>query len=63
VPAVARDLSLFAPSIFTELAAILVSSRRNAHAGKVRTLFLVLRCHDNLLMIFESRMVVQSYEA
>jgi hypothetical protein len=49
MPAVARNLSLVTPSVFTELAAILVSAWRNAHARKVRTLFLVLRCHNYLL--------------
>jgi hypothetical protein len=49
MPAVASNFSLFTPGVFTELAAIPVSAWRNAHAGKVRTLFLVLRRHNNLL--------------
>jgi hypothetical protein len=47
--AVAGNLSLFTPSVLTELAAILVSAWRNAHAGKMRTLFLVVRRHNRLL--------------
>jgi hypothetical protein len=49
MPAVARNLGLIPPSVFTELAAILVSAWRNAHAREVRALFLFLRCHNNLL--------------
>jgi hypothetical protein len=41
MPAVARNLSLITPSIFTELPAILVSAWTNAHAPETSALFLI----------------------
>jgi hypothetical protein len=51
--AVAGDFSFLTAGVLAKLAAISFSTCRDTHAGKMRALALVLRCHRRLL-IFDS---------
>jgi hypothetical protein len=64
MPAVARNLNLFAPSVFTELAAILVSAWGTHTQGRCAHFFLFsVATTTSLMMIIDSRVGVQSYES